>query len=116
MIPWMMKVGPLFCPERLPPGLDCYFRLPGRMVMVWSGGELALVFLRGEDQPICDCSEYTLKQACRHTQALRAGLWIHIFQRPQGYGLVTRTRDWVRKVRFPAAMRVPLNQEMPVAV
>lgn len=116
MAPWIVKVGPWFSPEYLPPDLDCYFRLPGKMVMAYSEGELALVFLRGEEQLICNCPEYELKQTCRHTQALRAGLWIHIFQCPRGYGVVTCTRDWVRKGQFPAAIRMPLDQEMPIAV
>ncbi len=84
--------------------------------MVWSRGEPVLVFLRGEDQLVCNCPEYNWKQECRHTQALQAGLWVHIFQRPQGCGLVTCTQDWVRKGRCSATIRVPLTQEMSVAV
>jgi len=104
MSPRMIEVGPYFPCERLPLGVECYFRLPDRMVMVRGAETLALVFYR-DGRLICDCPEALAKGECRHTRALRAGLWARVFMCPQGYGIMTRTLDWLqREVHRPVLL------------
>lgn len=104
MLPRMIEVGPYFPCERLPLGVECYFRLPDRMVMVRGAETLALVFYR-DGRLICDCPEALAKGECRHTRALRAGLWARVFMCPQGYGIMTRTLDWLqREVHRPVLL------------
>mgnify|MGYP000275533961 FL=1 len=104
MSPRMIEIGPHFPCERLPLGVECYFRLHGRMVMVRGAETLALVFYR-DGCLICDCPEARAKGECRHTRALRAGLWARVFMCPQGYGIMTRTLDWLqREVHLPVLL------------
>jgi len=104
VLPRMIEVGPCFPYKRLPLGVECYFRLPDRMVMVRGAETLALVFYR-DGRLICDCPEALAKGECRHTRALRAGLWARVFMCPQGYGIMTRTLDWLqREVHRPVLL------------
>jgi len=104
MSPRMIEIGPHFPCERLPLGVECYFRLHGRMVMVRGAETLALVFYR-DGCLICDCPEARAKGECRHTRALRAGLWARVFMCPQGHGILTRTLDWLQQeVHLPVLL------------
>ncbi len=115
-MPRMMKVRPDFPCDRLFPQEECYFRLPGRMVMVQGNGTPALVFFRS-GRLICDCPEAQMDDGeCRHTRALGAGLWAHVFMCPQGHGIVTRTGDWLQGVGCPSALPWRVALESPVTV
>jgi hypothetical protein len=104
VLPRMIEVGPSFPCEGLPPGMECYFHLHGRMVMVRGPGILALVFYR-DGRLICDCPEAQAKGECQHTRALQAGLWVYVFMCPQEYGIMTRTLDWLqREVHRPVSL------------
>lgn len=97
MSPRMIEVGPDFPCDHLSPGEECYFRLPGRMVMVQGTGIPALVLYRG-GRLICDCPEAQRNGGeCQHTRALQGGLWAHVSICPRGHGIMTSTRDWLRK-------------------
>ncbi len=96
MLPRMMEVRPDFPCGLLLPGEECYFRLPGRMVMVQGTGIPALIFYK-DGRLICDCPEAQMNDGeCQHTGALRAGLWVHVYMCSRGHGIRTRTRDWFR--------------------
>lgn len=96
MSPRVMEVRFDFPCDRLFPGEECYFRLPGKMVMVQGTGTPILVFYQG-GRLVCDCPEAQITGGeCQHTQALRGGLWARLFTCPRGYGIRTHTRDWLR--------------------
>jgi hypothetical protein len=116
MSPRMMEVGPDFPPNRLLPGEECYFRLPGRMVMVQGAGTPALVFYR-DGRLICDCPEAQMKGGeCRHTWALRGGLWIRVVMCPRGHGIITHTGDWLPGRGYPPAPIPAATPEASVTV
>ena len=115
MSPRMIEVGPYFPCERLPLGVECYFRLPDRMVMVRGAETLALVFYR-DGRLICDCPEAQAKGECRHTRALRAGLWAYVFMCPQGYGIMTHTLAWLQQSVHLPILRLTAVPEASVAV
>lgn len=97
MSPRTMEVGPDFPCNRLSPGEECYFRLPGRMVLVQGTGIPALVFYK-DGRLICDCPEAQMNGGeCRHIRALQGGLWVRVFMCPRGHGIVTVTGDWLRE-------------------
>ncbi len=115
MLPRMIEVGPSFPCECLPSGVECYFHLHGRMVMVRGAGTLALVFYR-DGRLICDCPEARAKGECRHTRALRAGLWAYVFMCPQGYGIMTHTLAWLQQRVHLPILRLTAVPEASVAV
>lgn len=116
MAPRMMEVGPRFPYHRLPPGIECYYRLQEGMVVVEGDGIPALVFRRG-DQLICDCPEAQMNNGeCRHTQALRAGLWAYVFMCSQGRGIMTLTREWLHGMDYPLSLPWRVAPEASVAV
>jgi len=115
LLPRMIEVSPHFPCERLPLGVECYFRLHGRMVMVRGAETLALVFCR-DGRLICDCPEAQAKGECRHTRALRAGLWPYVFMCPQGYGIMTRTLAWLQRGPYLQGLRLTAVPEVSVTV
>ncbi len=117
MSPRTMEVRPDFPCDRLSPGEECYFRLPGRMVMVQGTGIPALIFYK-DGRLICDCPEAQMNNGeCQHTGALRGGLWIHVFYKcSEGRGIRTRTRDWLRGRGHSLALLLMAVPEASVTV
>lgn len=116
MAPRMIEVGPRFPYHRLPPGIECYYRLQERMVVVRGPGLPFLVFYRS-GRLICDCPEAQMNSGeCQHTRALRAGLWAHVFMCPQGRGIVTRTREWLQGMDYLPILHWRVAPEASVTV
>ncbi|MBC7226559.1 MAG: hypothetical protein H5T61_04940 [Thermoflexales bacterium] len=116
MAPRMMEVGLNFSCDRLLPGEECYFRLPGRMVVVQGAGLPALVFYRS-GRLICDCPAARANDGeCQHTQALRGGLWAHLFMCPKRYGIKTYTGDWCQEMGHRLTIHTAAVPESSVTV
>lgn len=116
MSPRMVEVRPDFPCDLLSPGEECYFRLPGRMVIVQGTGIPALIFYK-DGRPVCDCREAQMKNGeCQHTRALQGGLWAHLFMCPKGYGIKTYTQDWLRGGGHCPTIYLPAVPETSITV
>ena len=60
------EVGPRFNARQLPPHLECYTMLPGRMVVVQNSVHLILVICQPPGRLICDCAHFVWKRNCPH--------------------------------------------------